>query len=144
MPIGATSKRSPEASIRLLMQIRKELKKRMSDLKNISNSFHANITIDLDGNGWNDILNELHRKLLVLDENYKIIKLINNDGILDIKILCKKHPQAVYKAIKRYITNAVAESQLTCIECGDSKFVQKNNIDISFFCKNCLSNQINR
>ena len=106
-------------------------------LNKLSNYFIDNAIINIKGDGWDELIYDLHRKFIMLDQNYKIVKMTSDQGLLDLKIICRKNPLAVYEAIQRYSSRAIAESQVICLDCGDSKYLQKNESNVSFFCKNC-------
>jgi hypothetical protein len=115
------------------------LKKCISNnlLNKLSNYFSDNAIINIKGEGWDELIYDLHRKLIMLDQNYKIAKITSDQDLLDLKIVCRKTPPAIYEAIKRYTSRTIAESQVICIDCGDSKYLEKNESNVSFFCKNC-------
>lgn len=113
-------------------------------LNKLSNYFNDNAVINIAGDGWDDLIYDLHRKLIMLDQNYKIVKMTSDQDLLDLKIICRKTPPAIYEAIKRYCSRTIAESQVICIHCGDSKYLQKNEVNVSFFCKNCKSSESDR
>lgn len=93
--------------------------------------------IHLPHPGWDDIVFHLHRKLLILDDQYMFSKLKIVNDQLCVEVINRKNPRAVEEAIRRYINNAILESNTVCISCGDSKFLIRENNQMNFFCKNC-------
>jgi len=93
--------------------------------------------------GWQDIVLRLHKKLTMLDPEYRIVQIKEKFGILrfyyetDIKYIASK------QSMMRYVADAEKESGYICEKCGSPGVLVKDEFHWrQTLCDHCLGRRL--
>jgi len=96
----------------------------------------------LPGNGWHDLIIDLHKKLVMLDPDYKIIQIKEKFGSLRYYYTTEVTQSAVKEAMQRYVAQAETLSKNICESCGGKSEIRKTKSGwLKAFCYECLISQ---
>lgn len=108
-------------------------KKHQNQIKNLE------MICSMPEKGWQDIVLNLNKKLVMLDPEYKIIQIKEKFGILRFYYETNSKYISSRQAMMRYVSDAELASGYVCEKCGDPGNLVKEQYWRKTLCQLCLA-----
>jgi len=96
----------------------------------------------MPGDGWTDLIIECHRKLIILDPEYRILQIKEKFGSLRYYFDTDVKEPAVKEAMYRYVKYAENSSKIVCEKCGGASEIKRTKTGwLKAYCNECSVGQ---